>query len=38
MRLDSILDSVRGLEGDELLAALDTDANARSLSELVAEL
>lgn len=37
-RLDALIDSVRGLEGDDLLAELDADDNARSLGELVADL
>ena len=37
-RLDTILDSVRGLQDEALLAALDSDANTRALGELVAGL
>ena len=37
-RLDGVLDSVRGLQDEELLEALDADANARALGELVAQL
>ena len=37
-RLDAVLDSVRGLEDEELLEALDDEPTARSLGELVAEL
>ena len=37
-RLDTILDSVRGLQDEALLAALDSEANTRALGELVAGL